>query len=327
MTQLNDIFRIRNTCMQAVRGFFAQSGGVEIETPLVVTCPGTETHLRYFPTSWTDYSGQTHSLYLRSSPELHMKQAMAAGLDCVFQIAKCFRNHGECSKWHHPEFTMLEWYREGYSLDALIDESVALIRHIAKAFAKAGLNTSKIENLPVTKLSVADAFKQFVGIDLVDQDADLASKAKAKGVRSVKESDDFDTAFFKCLMECVEPKLAAAGFVVLKDYPASHAALANVRNGWAQRFEIYLNGIEICNAFDELVDVEEDRRRYELMQDYRRREKMEVPPADEFYRSALQNGLKPCAGNALGLDRLMAVILGHDDLSGVVPYREQIYLR
>ncbi len=311
--------------MQAVRGFFSAKGVVEIETPLAVVCPGTEQHLRYFPTSWTDYAGKSHPLYLRSSPELHMKQALASELTDVFQIAKCFRNHGECSKWHHPEFTMLEWYRTGYSLDMLIDETVALIGHIATALKAAGLATNDIAKKPVTTLTVAEAFRNYVGIELIDLDQDLAQKAKAKGVRSIRETDDFDTAFFKCLMECVEPKLTDHGFVVLRDYPASHAALANVRKGWAQRFEIYLNGIEICNAFDELVDADEDLRRYQAMQEFRKLQGTEVPPVDEHYRQALNNGLKPCAGNALGLDRLMAVILGHEDLDGVVPFRGQIY--
>jgi lysyl-tRNA synthetase class 2 len=332
-----------------------------VDTPLLVVCPGVEVHLGYFSSAWVDAAGREHTLFLRSSPELHMKRALAIGLRRIFQIATCFRNGGELTPWHHPEFTMLEWYEAGIGFEAIIDQTEDLLRFTREELASS-LPGSVTLRLPprFRRLSVEEAFKEFGGLSLVDGDPGLARKACELGIPTVLEDDDFETAYFKILVERVEPGLAGLGGAVLYDYPASQAVLAKVEGGWAKRFEFYLGGVEICNGFLELTDPAENRRRIEgayarraelLSGDASARDKGEtgrdgscsnaprpgllpVPapgslpelapepaPDEEFFR-ALEAGIPPCAGNALGFDRWLALLLGLEGIARVIPFRE-----
>lgn len=312
-------FRRRAELKAALREFFGARGGLEIDTPIVVPAPGTEAYLRYFPTAWKDARGKDRALFLRSSPELHMKQAMAEGARQVFQLAPCFRSGGELAAWHHPEFTMLEWYERDIGYGQFIGQTEALLRHSLdrmKAVARLRLPT------PVPRLTVAEAFHQFAGIRLVDGDPDLAKQAKSLGCPSVRGNEDFETAFFKVLLDKVEPGIKALGSAVLMDYPPSQAALAIVENGVARRFEFYVNGVELSNGFQELLDPATNRRRIEDANAKRRALGFEVPGADPAFHAALAKGLPPCCGNALGFDRWLALILGEASLDAVVPFRE-----
>ncbi len=302
---------------EAIRAFFGARGYLEVDTPLAVVCPGTEVHLRYFPTEWLDYQGRTQRLYLRSSPELHMKQTLALGAERIFQLAPCFRSGGEYSQWHHPEFTMLEWYECGLSFSGLIDQTEELLR-----FSHKYMGSNLILPKQFARISVAEAFKRWVGLDLIDGDQELASKGTAAGAVSLREDDDFETAFFKLLIERVEPGMAALGGAVLMDYPASQAALAQVVGGVAKRFEFYLGRVELCNGFDELLGAEANQRR--LSESNRRRTEYgyEVPGTDAGFAAALNKGIKACSGNALGFDRWLALLLGLDHIASVIPFRD-----
>ncbi len=317
-------FEHRAELKKAVREFFHARGGLEIDTPVVVPAPGTEAYLRYFPTAWKDARGKDRPLFLRSSPELHMKQAMAAGAKQVYQIAPCFRSGGELADWHHPEFTMLEWYERDIGYGQFIDQTEALLRHsLDRMKSVARLNLP--DRIP--RLTVADAFHQFAGIRLADGDPDLARQAKAQGCPSVRGNEDFETAFFKVLMDRVEPGLLALGSVVLMDYPPSQAALAVVKDGVARRFEFYVNGVELSNGFEELLDPAANRRRIDDANAKRRALGFELPGDDPAFHAALAKGLPPCCGNALGFDRWLALILGEKDLNAVVPFRQDVYGR
>lgn len=310
----------RASFKEALRRFFQDRGYIELDTPVLVPMPGTEVYLRYFETAYRDFAGRPRALFLRSSPELHMKQALSAGLNKIFQVAPSFRNGGENGPWHHPEFTMLEWYATGLDHDGMMAETEALVRALARALPQA-------IPLPATfeRISVFDAVSTTTGITLLDGDAQLAAKACAAGVVSVRADDDFETAFFKILLEKVEPYLAAKSAVFLFDYPASQAALARVVGDRAKRFELYLNGVEICNAFWELADPGENRRR--LLESSAKRQSLgfEVPPLDETFLAAIERGLPDCSGNALGVDRLLAVLGGDDSLDQVVPFRQSFF--
>jgi lysyl-tRNA synthetase class 2 len=315
---------LRASLKEAVRSFFGTHGFLEIDTPIAVPCPGTEVHLRYFPTAWRDIHGAEHSLYLRSSPELHMKQALALGAQRVYQIGACFRSGGEVAEWHHPEFAMLEWYETGLSFTGLIDQTEALLRatHARVAPLVTARGGSPVA-LPkaFTRLSVAEAFQRFAGLELIDGDAELGAKAARKGLQSPQPGDDFETAFFKVLLDRVEPGLAALAGAVLYDYPASQSALALVDGKIAKRVEFYVRGIELSNGFAELLDPAENRRRYQDASAKRRALGYEVPPEDPAFAAALAKGLPACSGNALGFDRWLGLLMGSPNLDTVLPFR------
>ena len=299
----------------AVREFFNLRDYLEVDSPIAVICPGTEVHLRYFQTSWRDYDCKEHPLFLRSSPELHMKQLLAEGAPRIFQIAPCFRNGGEHADWHRPEFTMLEWYEAGLSFKGLVDQTEDLLRHTHQAL-KSKLPLPK----RLTRVTVAEAFKEWIGIDLIDQDHDLARKGTAAGAFSLRDEDDFETAFFKLLIECIEPALENLGGAVLYDYPASQAALATVRDGVAKRFEIYIGRVELCNGFEELLSAEANQQRIRDSNQRRHELGSEVPGEDQGFYEALEKGIPPCSGNALGFDRWLALLSGASNLNEIMSF-------
>lgn len=317
--------KLRAELKAAVRDFFGARAYLEVDTPIAVVLPGTEVHLGYFKTEWRDFKGQGHDLYLRSSPELHMKQAVALGAERVFQMAPCFRNDGELAEWHHPEFTMLEWYEAGIPIGGFIDQTEALLRetHARLSSRLRSIGRSAF-SLParIERVTVAEAFERFANIKLIDEDAGLAAKAIKAGCLSHQAKDDFETAFFKVLIEKVEPGLAALGAAVLTNYPPSQAALALVRDGKAQRFEFYVGRVELCNGFEELLDEKTNRTRIQSALARRQDLGSDVPDEDQDFYAALRRGLPPCCGNALGLERWLALLAGEPGIGALVPFRK-----
>ena len=300
-----------------IRNFFQTRRYLEVESPIVVPCPGAEVHLEYFATQWKDYHHRKHPAWLRSSPELHLKKLLGvADVDRVFELATCFRNGGELSPWHHPEFMLLEWYQKGLPFRGMVEETLDLLAYTAEKMESPWAQSKKA----FTWLTVAEAFSQLAGLELVDQDPDLAAKAKAQGVYSIQPGDDFETAFFKVLLERIEPQFAAMERVVLYDYPPSQAALAQVEGGAAKRFEIYVSGVELCNGFFELTDAAENRKRFREINSQREALGKETLGEDPAFFTALEAGLPACCGNALGVDRWLALRLGETSLDAVLPF-------
>jgi len=322
-TESQDLIRIlkaRQTAQDAIHQFFRSRDYLSLDTPIAVVAPGTEVHLGYFATAWEDFRGDRSQLYLRSSPELHLKQALALGLERVYHLGKCFRNHGELADWHHPEFTMLEFYQNGISLDDFMTLTAELVQAVALALQTAGFAVRMPKAKP-ERLSMFEAFSQWAGLELIDGDPELAQKGLAKGFPSLRADDDFETAYFKILLDVIEPRLKDQEAIFLYDYPASQCALAQVVLGRAQRFELYLQGVELCNAFDELLDPIANRERIQSSNAQREKLGHDAVPEDEDFFQALSQNLKPCAGNALGFDRLLALLLGESNLDRVVPFR------
>lgn len=320
-----DIWRARAALKEAVRVFFGQRDYLELDTPIMVQAPGMEVHLDYFQTTWIDHDQRPHARFLQSSPELHMKRAVCHGAERVFQFARCFRNQGEFSAWHHPEFTMLEWYEVGMEYHGFMDQTEALLRATQQQLADRFAIKNSVRLPPrMQRLTVAEAFKEFAQLDLIDNDADLAAQARANNCLSVQANDDFETAFFKILIEKIEPGLAQLGAAFLYDYPASMAVLAKVENGVARRFEIYIDRVELCNAFLELGDAAENRRRWQAANQLRIKSGRTAIPEDEMFLADLQIGMPACSGNALGFDRWLALILGHQNLDQVIPFRRNL---
>ena len=289
-----------------VRSFFRERSFYEIQTPTLVPCPGTEPFLDVFSTEFQ--MGQTRErLYLPTSPELHLKKALAMGVPKLFEVRPCFRN-GEISATHQPEFWMLEWYQSFVNLGQIKQDLEELIRYLIE---KMGLAINFAQ--PRTR-SLRDLFGEFCGFHLKPETEahELAELAHRLGLQlgSGGEQDlSFDDLFYFLFLEKIETKLEAWGPLYVEKYPPSQAALARLTtDGWGDRFEFYWQGFEIANAFHELNDPALQRQR--AQEDLAKKvevNKLAVSLDEEFFE-ALEGGMPPSAGIALGLERLFLAI-------------------
>jgi elongation factor P--(R)-beta-lysine ligase len=314
------LLRRRALVGRGVRAFFDARGYLEVETPYAVPTPGEEVHLRVFRTEREHHDGTRQPLFLHTSPEFAMKRIVAATGLPVFQLARVWRN-AEGSHLHAPEFTMLEWYRPGATLSDLMDETEALLRAvlppvIRRPRDRPGGPAAEIRiDAPFERLTMAEAFARHAGLDLLPTEGDAGALAAAAGC-APREGEDWEDLFFRLLLERVEPAIGRDRPTFLTHWPASQAALARrdpADPRTALRFELYAGGIELANAFEELTDPLEQRRRF--VADRARRAALygAVPetawPMDEALLAALDH-LPPCAGIALGFDRLVMLATG-----------------
>jgi lysyl-tRNA synthetase class 2 len=305
-----------------LRAVFTERGFTEVETPALQVAPGLEPHLAAFSTELKSPDRQTsRTLWLHTSPEFAMKKLLAAGMTQIWQLARCFRN-GERSDLHHPEFAMLEWYRANADWQAIVDDTQALLISLAPGGLRRG-DAIVDPKLPWDFVTFEQAFAA-IGIDDVlatDGDVDaLAAKARAIGVRVV-DGDRFDDLALRILGERIEPALGFDRVAVLHDYPVSMAALARRSPSdprVAERFEIYVAGVELANGFGELTDAKEQRARAEADLALKRELYGETWPLDEDFLAALEHGLPDCAGIALGFDRLVMLATGAPRIDDVL---------
>ena len=312
--------RARARIKAAVRAWFAAQGFDEVETPVLQVSPGNETHIAGFATTLRADDGSASTLYLHASPEFACKKLLAAGVPRLFTMAPVFRNR-ERGRLHHPEFTMLEWYRAGATLDDLVADCAALLRVATDAAGTVRLRHRGCDADPAhepERLSVVEAFRRHAGIDLAAMlpdapgaSARLADACQAHGLR-VATDDSWSDLFSKVLSARVEPRLGVGRATVLTRYPASEAALARLCPDdprFAERFELYACGVELANAFAELRDAPEQRRRFEEAEAERARIYGERYPLDEDFLDALPMMPDAC-GIALGFDRLVMLATG-----------------
>ena len=306
----------RNRIKSALRQYLAGEDFIEVETSALQVSPGNEAHLHAFETSAVGPDGVAMPLYLHTSPEFACKKLLAAGERRISCFAPVYRNR-ERGPLHHPEFTMLEWYRADETYEALMDDCAALLRCAADA---AGATLLRYRGrhcdpaLAPERLSVADAFTRFAGIDLLatiastgeaDRDA-LAARLATAGLR-VAEDDIWADLFSRVLVEKIEPNLGLGRATILMEYPVAEAALARPSardRRVAERFELYACGVELANAFGELTDAGEQRRRFELEMEEKARVYGERYPLDEDFLAALSI-MPEASGSALGFDRLV----------------------
>lgn len=316
----------RAKAIAAVRGFFDAQGYVEVETPAVVAKPGMEPHLDPFETSVADPFGNRYPAFLITSPEYAMKKLLVAGFPKIYQLAKCFRNGEAFEGRHNPEFTMLEWYRTGTDYAGIMDETEALVRYVAeKAVWKTVIERNgRLIDLakPWERLTVREAMSRYAAVDLDAAMDDVGILlAKAEGLGHVLPADvTWDDAFFSVFLNAVEPHLGAERPTFLHEYPVSMAALskASARDPrYAERFELYIGGLEVANAFTELTDAEEQRKRLEEERALRKKLGRTDYAVDEDFLAALEEGMPEAGGIALGFDRLMMLLLGEDDIRAV----------
>ncbi len=321
----------RGAVLGAVRAFFASRDFREVETPALQVSPGMEPHLRPFATTLNEPDGARRGLYLHTSPEFAMKKLLVAGLSRIFQLARVFRD-GERSATHHPEFTMLEWYRADDKTPALIEDCRGLLCAALEAVAGRECFTWRGKHCDPAKpwriMSVAEAFDQYCGIDILATAPDplspdaglLAGEARRIGV-SPGADDRWEDVFFRIFLDRIEPNLGLETPTVVTDYPLSMAALARPAPHdpcVADRFELFVCGLELANAFGELTDVVEQRRRFEADRQLRRELYGTQIPIDEDFMVALEAGLPESAGIALGFDRLVMLCAGAEHIEDVL---------
>jgi lysyl-tRNA synthetase class 2 len=309
--------RRRSELTAATRAFFVSRGYQEVETPYAVPVPGEEVHLRSFATRRAYPDGTTQNLWLHTSPEFAMKRLLVGGSGPIFQFARVWRN-GEASALHAPEFTMLEWYRPGAGMDELIEETTALLRDVLpEAVTARGVTTSLART---ERLTVAAAFDRYVGADVLASVGDAAALAAQSGSR-LRDNETWEDLFFRLLLERIEPNLGRAVPTFLTHWPVAQAALARrdpADPRVAERFELFVCGIELANAFVELTDPVEQRERF--VADRARRHALygRDLELDEDFLSALAAGMPPSAGIAMGFDRLAMIAAGADRIGQVL---------
>ena len=286
----------RASVIQYIREFFVNSDYLEVETPVRIHAPAPEAHIDAQP---------TEEWFLQTSPELCMKRLLAAGYPRIFQICKCFRK-GERGWRHLPELTMLEWYTAGHDYTDMMAQCEALITKVADCM---GLNEELVYqgrridlSLPWPRMTVTKAFEQLAGM-------------------SVERAVDEDR-FEEVLAMEIEPRLGIDKPVFLYDYPAAHGALARLKSSnrrLAERFELYIGELELCNAFTELTDPKEQRTRFEEERELRRKAGKPVYPMPERFLEALED-MPEAAGNALGIDRLVMLFADTAKIDDVVAF-------
>jgi lysyl-tRNA synthetase class 2 len=312
--------RRRARLVAETRAFFGARGYAEVETPCLVPVPGMEVHLRAFRSEYRPHlgAGVGCALWLRTSPELALKRLLVAGAGPVFELARVWRN-GEAGPLHAPEFTMLEWYRPGLSFNGLMDETEAFVRAVCPpVVAHAGVETDL--RLPFQRLPVAEAFAAFCGgLDILGTEGD-AARLRAEALRvgvQPREDEGWEDLFFRLLLERVEPRIGRGRATFLTHWPAPQAALARrdpADPRAALRFELFVAGVELANAFDELTDPAEQRERFERDVAERLRlyggEEDGSWQVDEDFLRALEHGMPAGSGIALGFDRLAMLASG-----------------
>ena len=314
-----EILKLRARLLARVRAFFAQRGVLEVDTPILSRAATTDPAIESLVTAYQGPgSAGSLPLYLHSSPEFCMKRLLAAGCGAIYQLSHVFRN-GESGRRHNPEFMLLEWYRPGLEPHALMEEIDTLLAQVLDGY---------IAYQPARRITYRQWFIDETGLDpWSDPPAAFRSFAREQlaSVPDTLPQDDRDPWLYLLLTHWLEPRLPP-GAVFVHDYPVSQASLARVRRQplpVAERFELYLHGVELANGFHELADSEEQLRRFSHDNDVRQVHGQRVVPVDTRLLAALEHGLPDSSGVALGFDRLVMLAAGLADIDRAVPFSLQ----
>ena len=308
-----EALQYRARLLQSLRAFFSGRGLLEVETPVLSRAAITDPHLQSFSTQFLK-----QNYYLHTSPEFFMKRLLAAGSGDIYQICKVFRDD-EQGRNHNAEFTLLEWYRLDYDHHRLMDELVELLDYL--------LQKLSLSPWPAPdKLTYQQAFLKYLNIDpLIASADDLQQAAQQKQIETPQGMvlDNKDMWLDWLMTQAIAPAFKTDRLTLLYDYPASQAALARISeqdNRVAHRFEVFAGELELANGFWELQDAREQRQRFEQENARRREQGLDEMPLDEFLLAALASGLPDCAGVALGIDRLLMVLLQEKQISDVLSF-------
>lgn len=307
---------IRGKVIDGIRSFFKSNGFLEVETPLLVKHPGTEPYLEVFETEIEVDGRKSQRAYLLTSPELQMKKLLAAGMGNIFQICKSFRNNEGISSFHNHEFTILEWYRVNANYEDIMNDTEQLLLHLNSAVVGSG-EVDKISyqgreydlQAPWERISVVEAFEQYAGVKIAEllSEKELIAIARKKGY-SFEVNESWEQAYNQIFLNEIEPNLGRRGPTIIYDYPISQAALSRPKaedNRFAERFEFYLAGLELGNAFSELTDFQVQRER--MLADLAERAVLGKTKyqLDQDFIDALEMGIPETGGIAVGVDRLV----------------------
>jgi len=304
----------RAAMLAALRAYFAADGVLEVETPLACRATGSDPQLQAMVARYTGPGAPDGlDLYLQTSPEFAMKRLLASGCGPIYQICKAFRD-GEAGRLHNPEFSVLEWYRPGFGASQLMDEVAALVRRLAGQ-----------PELTVERVSYRALFLQHFDLDPLETDAaGLRGCALERHLIGAEGMElDRDGWLDLLMVSFIEPELGRNGLTFVTDYPASQASLARLSPQdprVAHRFELYWKGVELANGFEELVDAQEQSERFEQDNCRRFSAGQRPMPIDDALLSAMEHGLPPCSGVALGLDRVLMCQLGLQDIEEVLNF-------
>lgn len=318
-----ELLAIRARMLADIRAFFAGRGVLEVETPILSSASTTDPQIESFTShyGWPAPEighGDAARLYLHTSPEFPMKRLLAAGAGAIYQICKVFRN-GEVGRRHNPEFTLLEWYRPGFDHDQLMQEVEELVCTLLPEMRRPE---------GAERITYAEAFEQYAGVDphrVTSAQLHRLYSERDEPPVGMSASSDRDAWLDLILTQWVEPGLATRGMVFMVDYPASQASLARVHTNHegievAERFELYVNGVELANGFHELQDAQQQAARFHQEQSVRRERGLPRVAEDRRLLAALEHGLPPCAGVALGLDRFLMQLSGIADIRQVMAF-------
>lgn len=329
--QKKEHLELRDHMIRALRAFFYERNFSEVSTPALQISPGLEPHLWAFSTEWMAPNKARLPLYLHTSPEFAMKKLLVSGMEKIFQIAPVYRNR-ERSYTHHPEFHMLEWYRVGASYTQIMEDCEGLLRACASVKGAGAELTWKgiFSNpfKPFEKISVQEAFLKYAQTDLLStidiptnpSPNTLRERCRVLGI-SAAPDDTWEDLFFRVFLEKIEPNLGVGVPTILYDYPISMAALSRPKASdprLAERFEIYVCGMELANAFGELTDPLVQRERFEADMQKKQALYGERYPIDQDFLDALEEGMPESAGIALGVDRLAMLVAGVDHIEDVL---------
>lgn len=327
--RLKNIYDNRIKVVRLIREFFWSLDFVETDTPIAVKYPGQEPYLNPVPVIFYDPAGKEENFYLHTSPELAMKKLLAAGYEKIFQIVKCFRNQESFGGTHNTEFSMIEWYRAPGKYQEIMDDTENLFKFVGQKLDK---QTVKYNNKEVDifkkweRLSMKELWQKYLQVNLDDylEIEQLRSLAVERGF-SAAADDAYEDLFFKIFLNEIEPNLGSEIPVFVYDYPACMSSLSRLcahDNRYAERFELYIGGLELANAFGELTDAQEQRQRLEKDKELRGKLGKDIWPIDPDFIAALAGlpaiAQRATAGVALGVDRMVVLFTGAKDLNEVI---------
>jgi len=314
-----DALRARAAILEGIRSYFREAGFLEVDPPIACPCPNIDPNI--YPVRIEDSAGKATRFYLHTSPELSMKKLLAAGSGNLFYLGKVFRDR-EGSPLHSPEFTMLEWYRLG-PVDGVMADVETLIRKLAASVRGRETVSRGGREIPLDgpwhRRELSAAFRELLGAEMTDAEG-LRAGLSRRGSRPGAE-ESWEDLFFRACLEAIEPDAAGRGTCFLTGFPAALGAMARRRAddpGTAERFEGYVDGVELVNGYEELTDPAEQEARLSELAERHFRASGERLPVDPGFLEALRRGLPPCSGAALGVDRLVMLLLCADDIADVM---------
>ncbi len=315
----------RSKINELIRAFFKKEGFLEMQTATLVQCAGQEPYLSPLEVSFKDEREKEYHGFLITSPEYSLKKMLAAGFDKVFELARVFRGNESFGGTHNPEFTMLEWYRANSDYRKIMEDTEELVSSLNKEINGSlhlDYQGQKIDLTPPwPRITVKDAFLKYAGINL-DEARTLSSFQKQiKNKRYL--ADDWNDIFYSVFLNEIEPNLPKDKPVIIYDYPLPQASLSKKKSEdsfYAERFEVYVAELELANAFSELTDAKEQEQRLKEEQELRKRMEKTFIPIDKDFIFALESGLLPSGGIALGIDRLQMLLLDIKDVNDLLPF-------